>query len=510
MTEPPVWVLLHGWGGNSALWEALRAHLPGESVRIDLPGHGAEGLLSEELFDTEETWQRYIERVALQLPARAILVGWSLGGMLATQLAAHIPERVEALITIACNPCFVAREGWSKAMAANVFLQFCEDFNTHPEKTWQRFCALQAQGDNARRSVLQILKQPGPPPPDVAARWAQLLRWLSQMDNRHALADLKCPHLHFYGEGDALVPSSVIDDVALLGNAATQLIPGAGHAPHVSAPRAVSVQIKVWLQSQKGISKPKIARSFAAAAATYDAAAHLQRRVAQQLADEIPEFDGHEHVLDLGCGTGFVTQALLQRGCAPRVTLVDLAEPMVAFAKKKLPEVTGLVADAEALPFTAASLDGVYSSLALQWCPDLTRVGKEVERCLRPGGSFMFTTLGPATLHELKQAWAAVDDYVHVNTFKTAAQVRAELGETELSVECIRQVPVILHYQQLMHLLKELKAIGAHNMNVGQKLGLGGRGQFRQLERAYFALANEQGLLPVTYDVLLVVVKKHE
>lgn len=499
--DQPIWVLLNGWGSNHALWQGLIAHLPGDKRFIDLPDH--DDSLSGQL-SPARSWQGWAEFIAEQMPANCILIGWSLGGMLATQVAALVPKRVRALITLACNPCFVAKDDWPDAMAVDVFTRFCADFEVQPAKTWSRFCALQAQGDSARKDVLQRLKLPGPPSPKVALGWANQLQWLAQIDNREVLKRLSCPHLHLYGEGDGLVPASVVGAVASFGHADTHIFPNIGHAPHISDPKAVSARVLLWLQSARGISKAKIARSFAAAAVTYDASAHVQLHVAQQLVNELSDFAGHEQVLDLGCGTGFVAHALQLREHAPQVTLADLAEPMVAFAKSKLPSMHGVVADAEALPFATASFDAVVSSLALQWCHDLVSVGREVERCLRSGGAFTFSTLGPATLHELKRAWAQVDDYVHVNTFKSTEQIRSELCQSGLLIESIRQMPVTLRYPQVLPLLRELKAIGAHNMNPGQKPGLSRRSQLRRLEHAYAAEADESGLLPVTYDVLIV------
>lgn len=498
----PTWVLIHGWGSDRALWQALLAHLPGEALLLDLPGFGPA------THESAGVWQQYVDAMAARLPQRCILLGWSLGGMLATQLAAQAPGRVEALITLATNPCFVVREDWPEAMTTEVFAQFCESFEAQPVKTWTRFCALQSQGDIARKAVQQTLKQQSPPVDEVVPAWRQLLRWLEQIDTRPILRALSCPHLHLYGEGDGLVPQSVATSVAQQGRAEVRLLSGCGHAPHLSAALAVSDIILSWLQTQRRISKASIARSFSAAVATYDAAAHVQRRVARQLVDQAGDFEPGDLVLDLGCGTGFVGQALQERVGAPVIILADLAPAMASVAGNKLSSTSAIAADADALPFAADCLDAVLSSLALQWCHDLTGPGVEVKRCLRSGGRFVFSTLGPATLQELKQAWRQVDSYVHVNEFKSPEQVHAELTAAGLVIESIRRTPTVARYSQLLPLLRELKAIGAHNLNPGRKLGLSLRSQFKQLEQAYMAGADDEGLLTATYDVLTVVARK--
>ena len=101
-----------------------------------------------------------------------------------------------------------------------------------------------------------------------------------------------------------------------------------------------------------------------------------------------------------------------------------------------------------------------------------------------------------------------MDDYTHVNHFQTPEQIKRELEAAGLNLIALEQYSLVAEYAELMPLLKELKAIGAHNMNSTQKPGLTGLHQLRKLECAYQALRNPRGLLPATYDVLLVHARK--
>src|SRR5690606_14927269 len=264
-------------------------------------------------------------------------------------------------------------------------------------------------------------------------------------------------------------------------------------------------KLRDWCASP--LDKRRIARSFGDAAATYDQFAHIQRRVAADLHELCPSFtDGS--VLDLGCGTGYMAERLLQSAKAPELLLADLAQPMVRIAREKLPGLPGLVADAESLPLRDASLTGVVSSLALQWCGDLTAVAQEIQRALRPGGELVFSTLGPHTLQELKEAWQSVDAYTHVNAFHSPDSVRAAIGMAGLEIVDLRRYPLVVQYDELMPLLREPKGIGAHNINPGSRPGLTGVRQLRQLEQAYQRFRDSDGKLPATYDVILVRAKK--
>lgn len=532
--EGPInWVFIHGWGSDNRLWDNLREHLTGSHFAIDLPGFGeAEEYLPSSLDD-------YLVDIEVSLPRNCILVGWSLGGMIATQLAArsdgkssHSIGRVVGLITFASNPCFVVREGWPAAMSRKTFVQFQQSFEIQPNKVWARFCGLQVQGAENPKLLLEKLKQQKPPKPVSMSAWMQGLCWLNEMDNRQALHELVVPHFHILGVGDALVPESAASAIAELGQAEVRLIGASGHCPHLTQTNEVAIYLQSWIAKmgfQKAVSrvcpqqinKLKIARSFGSAAKTYDAAAQVQAEIAQDLLSFGLSFgvglNSRNSVLDLGCGTGFVAHLLQQRAIQqedlfPRsLSLLDLAEPMVSVARNKLDHKLPnhyLVADAEALPIKSECFEIVLSSLAIQWCSDLTVLGREVTRTLVPGGYFLFATLGEHTLLELKSAWKKVNSYVHVNDFKPISDVQSEIEASGLIVDQIKSYTTIVKYQSVLPILRDLKAIGAHNMNSGQNQGLTPARQLRELESAYEEFRCKLGLLPVTYDVILILAKK--
>ncbi|MCR6651904.1 MAG: malonyl-ACP O-methyltransferase BioC [Cellvibrionaceae bacterium] len=493
------WVFLHGWGSDASLWQPLCERLPGHHHFIELPGFGR---ASNELVALEV----FLDQVSSQLPPRCVLVGWSLGGMLATQLAHRNPQKIQALITIASNAVFVARDDWPEAMAPATFAQFYRDFEADATATWTRFCALQALGDRKRKVVAQHLRQQTPPQPDQQAVWGQGLRWLEQLDNRGVLAELRIPQYHVFGAADALVPAAAADRLrGLLPSAAeVDVLPQTAHAPHLAEPEVIARKILNWLSPP--LDKRRVARSFGEAAGTYDQYAHIQRRVAQDLREWCSA--SNKPVLDIGCGTGYMAELLAKTFADGELLLADLAQPMVQLAKQKLPAANGLVADAEALPLGEASLGGIVSSLAFQWCHDLRRVAREAYRVLQAGGELVFSTLGPDTLQELKKAWQNVDSYTHVNHFHAPDAVRKALEAAGFVQIQLQRYPLVAQYDALMPLLRELKGIGAHNINPGSRPGLTARRQLLQLEEAYERCRNADGKLPATYDVLLVRARK--
>jgi len=255
------------------------------------------------------------------------------------------------------------------------------------------------------------------------------------------------------------------------------------------------------------IDKQQVAASFSRAAGTYDQVAELQRNVGSNLLGRLPDTVQFEALADIGCGTGYFTRALAQRFAKPVLGL-DIAEGMLRYAREQSPSrLAWLAADAEALPLRSASQDLLFSSLALQWCPQLPLALNEAFRVLKPGGCMAFNTLVAGTLVELREAWQAVDGFVHVNRFMPLPQLQGILaGAGFASWHCEVEMHV-LHYAQLSELTHELKALGAHNLNAGRPSGLTGRARLRALTTAYETRRQATGL-PATYQVAQVLLFK--
>ena len=248
-----------------------------------------------------------------------------------------------------------------------------------------------------------------------------------------------------------------------------------------------------------------VRNSFDRASADYEAAAVLQARVGDEVLERLDFFKlVPGTVLDLGAGTGRITGELKRRYRRANVVAVDLAPGMLREARKHMGlfrRFGRVCGDVRRLPFKDASVDIAVSNLMLQWCDDLDLAFREVRRVLKPDGLFAFTTFGPDTLKELRNAWAAVDDYSHVNTFIDMhdigdALVRAGLTEPVLDVE-----RMTLTYADVLALMRDLKAIGAHNVTAGRSRALMGRNALRRVAAAYEP-ARREGRIPATYEVV--------
>jgi malonyl-CoA O-methyltransferase len=235
----------------------------------------------------------------------------------------------------------------------------------------------------------------------------------------------------------------------------------------------------------------------------------LQRDVGTELLQQLPKtLPENARILDLGCGTGFFTRQLVQAYPGAQVIGLDIAENMLRFARGATIDSTQwLCGDAEYLPLVDQSVDLVFSSLAIQWCHDLPQLMRELQRVLVPGGRVVIATLGPETLRELKVAWKQVDDYVHVNYFQSAAELTRSINMSDLLLEQLQSRERILYFARLADLTRELKALGAHNINSGKPEGLTSRARLLAFKSAYEQFRCEQGL-PASYDLLYVSLQK--
>ncbi|MGB0468300.1 MAG: alpha/beta fold hydrolase [Pontibacterium sp.] len=243
--DKPALVLLHGWGMNSCVWNSvlplLEAHF--YLTLIDLPGLG-QSVSCPEPYNSQTVVDTLLEAA----PERAAWLGWSLGGQLAIRAAALAPERVDKLITVASSPCFVQRENWPCAMAAETYQSFAGALIENPDKTLTRFAMLQTQGAEAGRPVLKQLKSllKESSPPTALPESLGLL----EDDERALLAQVKQPVWMSFGEKDLLVPGAAAQACQLINAAVyTRIYTGAGHLPFLSHAEQWVSDLRYFMES---------------------------------------------------------------------------------------------------------------------------------------------------------------------------------------------------------------------------------------------------------------------
>ena len=494
-------VVLGGWGTHGSILQALAAKL-GADRALTLPGGEASSSRHGALGD----W------LDAQLPPRAVLVGWSLGGSLAIEFAARFPERVAALVTIACNPCFCERLDWPHGMSQASFAQFRAGLAEDAPAQLASFAALQALGDAQERRVLRTLRAELALAHDTASLHAGLDA-LAGLDLRETLGRLRVPTLHILGAEDRLVPVRLAGELSRLHpEASVWVADAAAHAPFLSRPEAVGARILDFLRVPESGAPRRapgvVARSFGRAAAGYDAGARIQATSAALLLGQAPADLRPVAALDLGCGTGVRLPLLRQRFRDASWFAADLSEGMLQTLRQRHPEAVPAAADAACLPFRSGCFDLIHSNLALQWSEDLAAVFAELARTLRPGGVVLLGTLGPDTLWELRAAWRAVDGATHVHRFPAVSRLREAAESAGLSVERCLIRPEVERHASVVDIARSLKAVGAGNLDPRRPRGLTGRGQWRRLAEHYALLGDGHAGLPASWQLVQMVLVK--
>jgi malonyl-CoA O-methyltransferase len=259
------------------------------------------------------------------------------------------------------------------------------------------------------------------------------------------------------------------------------------------------------------IDKRLVRRSFERAASSYDAAAVLQNEICRRMLARLDYIKlAPTTILDAGSGTGNAVAGLLRQYSGARLIALDLALGMVTRARARESwwrrlagggRLAAVCGDFEQLPLAAGTTQLVWSNLALQWINEPQHAFAEMHRVLAPGGLLLFTTFGPDTLKELRAAFADTDRHTHVNRFIDMHDIGDRLLACGYSDPVMDMEVVTLTYADVRGLMRDLKAIGAHNLTQGRPGALAGRSLLHRVTQKYETFRRE-GTLPATFEVV--------
>jgi malonyl-CoA O-methyltransferase len=263
------------------------------------------------------------------------------------------------------------------------------------------------------------------------------------------------------------------------------------------------------MRATNGIDPCQVRRNFSRNARHYDRYARVQKRIAGNIAALVAqEGPNSGRLLEVGTGTGYLTERLLQ--CCPGLEPVvsDLAHGMTRRARERVPQALAVDGDAAALPLVSGCTAWVCCASVYQWVADLKTAFDESHRVLQEGGCFAFALFGRGTLHELHSCYrlaarmAGKGEPQHLQQLPDRARVTQALRRSRFDRWRVWQEREIEHHDTVSDLLRSLKGIGAQNASMQRPRGLGSGRMLARLERCYRQQFAAGGPLPATYEVI--------
>ncbi len=249
----PDLLLLHGWAMHGGIWPASLLAVLEQDFRlhiIDLPGHGRSAPLAEgfNLASVSDVLYQYARS---RLAGPACWLGWSLGGMLAANIAAQHPQAATRLVLVSSSLRFCKTENWPHAMDGSVLELFAAQLRKDYRGTLSRFLALQFRGDShAREGLRNVRKNLFAHGEADRESLNGGLKILLDDDLRWQANTISQPLQLIGGQYDSLIPAAALETMANeFSHAQVTLIKGAGHAPFISHAEDFQQQLMTFLHA---------------------------------------------------------------------------------------------------------------------------------------------------------------------------------------------------------------------------------------------------------------------
>jgi len=216
------------------------------------------------------------------------------------------------------------------------------------------------------------------------------------------------------------------------------------------------------------LQQHRIRQAFSRSACRYEQLAGLQMRLGQDLIRRIRPRP-YRTMIDIGMGTGILTNELKRRWPQAHVVGVDFAPGMVKVARQNYPDLWIIQADATRPPFRPASFDLVFSNLAYQWVDDLQHTFSRTSAILRPDGRFYVNVFTRDSLKELflalEHSRRAADPrhFTGIRRLPSPQQVMDAVRRAGLNVVEEQRQNIRVYFHNMMGLLRWLKGIGAQS-----------------------------------------------
>ena len=242
----PTIVFLHGIGGGKAAFAHQLDSFAARGYRAcawDMPGYGESALIDPSTMTTAaQALVRLLDALRVD---RAVIVGHSLGGMVAQALVANFPARVAALVLSGTSPAFGKPDGtWQRDFLASRLAAI--DAGRPMSEIAESLVPAMLGDDpdpNGRAEALRLMSAVPPP------TYRSALHALVAFDRRADLARIACPTLVLAGERDANAPPAVMRRMAeKISQAEYVEMPGVGHLANMERPAVFDDAVGAFLE----------------------------------------------------------------------------------------------------------------------------------------------------------------------------------------------------------------------------------------------------------------------
>lgn len=245
----PDLVLLHGWGLNVRVWDGLVETLRDRfrMIAVDLPGHGRSPWTPGRNTPAEQAW--LLHSTLVPISNRYSLLGWSLGGQIALDLAAAMPAQIDKLVLVATTPRFIAAPDWPYGMTSDAIAKMAAQLRKDYRQTVRDFLDLQVRGSTEGASVTEQLRHAlfvhGEAKPEALEAG---LDTLATSDLRPTLSHVRTPTLVIAGQNDRITSPGASRALAdALPDAQYMEIRRAAHAPFLSHRKEFTAALERFL-----------------------------------------------------------------------------------------------------------------------------------------------------------------------------------------------------------------------------------------------------------------------
>lgn len=244
-----------------------------------------------------------------------------------------------------------------------------------------------------------------------------------------------------------------------------------------------------------------VAAHFSKSGAVYARDAVIQKEVAAKLIEFLKLKTVPQQILDLGCGSGFLSRKLAERFPGAALDGIDIAPGMLELAEAEVPQAKFLLGDARSFDYSVC-YDLIMSSSAIQWMRPLEQLFLRLGRFLKSEGSLCFAVFCAGTFSELHELRKKIAPHKPPHSALPALEeVRRCLSEAGFRIVDSGECVLTQHYQSAEEFFRAIKQQGftGGNLSVGHVPLT--RRELKRLIEAYNDTFGSLSGVPATYQV---------